>query len=212
MIGLIKDNFVYIKCPKNGCTTYSELLKRHGWQEINLFENNLNLSNYLLWGHLTEPNKRHTRGVVQYLKLNPDIVPDNNIIGKMLVSGVFDEHTYSLNMMLGSLFVLPIYWIPLDVEIKNFNHPDTRDKLVIYNGDDLTNDFFRENKINITVTPNDRQNKSPAEEQVIRKLIDHYKELYSENYHKLVKNFLEPDILIYNKTVKNFRIKYGSTE
>ena len=210
MIGFVKDKFIYIKCPKNRCMTYTGVLERNGWQEINLFENKLNLNEYLLWGHLTEPNTRHTKGVSQFLKLNPDIDVNNRTIGKMLVSGVFAEHTYSINMMMGSLFCLPIYWIPLDAEIKNFNHPDTKDKLVICNGDDLTNDFFKEHNINITVTPADCRNQSTVQEQLTRQQIENYKQVYDSNYQKLVKNFLEPDILMYNKTVAQFRIKYGS--
>lgn len=212
MIGFVKDHFVYIKCPKNGCMTYSGLLQRHGWQQINLFESHLDYSQYLLWGHLTEPNQRHTKGLLQYLRFNLDLDINDDKIAKMLISGVFDEHTYSLNMMLGPLFSLPIYWIPLDTEIKNYNHPNSRNTLVTCNGDDLTNDFFKEQGINITVTLADRLNVSTAEENFKRVQINRYKELYNTNYQKIVKNFLEPDILVYNKTVKNFRMKYGSIE
>jgi sodium-coupled monocarboxylate transporter 8/12 len=33
---------------------------------------------------------------------------------------------------------------------------------------------------------------------------------YNQNYQKVVKNFLEPDILLYNVTLEKFRKKYGS--
>jgi hypothetical protein len=130
----------------------------------------------------------------------------------MIVSGVFDEHTYSLSMMLGPLFSLPVHWIPLDAEIKNYNHPNSRDKLVICNGDDLTNDFFSQHGIDIQVTIQDRKNQSNAHRQLVQKQVASLKELYDSNYQKLVKNFLEHDILLYHTTVKNYKIQYGSTE
>ena len=192
--------------------TYSTILENRGWQEINLFENSLDYSQYTLWGHLTEPNIRHTKGAAQYLILNPDLDINNPPIAKMIVSGVFDEHTYSISMMLGPLFSLPVHWIPLDAEIKNYNHPNSRDKLVICNGDDLTNDFFLQHGIDIWVTAQDRKNQSNAYQQLMQKQIASFKELYNSNYQKLVKNFLEHDILLYNDTLKNYRIQYGSTE
>jgi hypothetical protein len=210
MIGFVKDNFIYIKCPKNGCMTFSELLTRHNWVPINLFENNLDYSKYIIWGHITEPTMRHTKGLVQYLKVNPELDINDTKMAKLLVSGVFDEHTYSLSMMLGPLFHLPIQWIPLDAEIKNYKHPDSRKGFqVIYNGDDLTNDFFKQHNIDIKVTLADRLNVSTPLDNINKKRIDDYKTLYDENFQKIVKNFLEPDIIVYNKTLKEFRIKYG---
>jgi len=212
MIGFVKDNFVYIKCPKNGCSTYSALLIRAGWQKINLFENNLNFNDYILWGHLTNPQARHTKGVSQYLKLNPDININDPVVAKMLVSGVFDEHTYSISMMLGPLRFLPIYWIPLDVTIKDYNHPEFAELQASYNGDELTNNFFKENDINLSVSSADRRNVSGESEKNLQDQIDQCKLKYHNNYQQLIKNFLEQDILLYNATVKKFQIKYGSTE
>ena len=208
MIGFIKDNFIYIKCPKNGCMTYSTLLKKHGWQEINFFENDLDYSKFVLWGHLTEPNVRHTNGLVQYLKLNPDINIDDQTVAKMLISGVFDEHTYSLNMMLGALFSLPIHWIPLDVSIIDYRNVDNK----VYNGDDLTNEFFKENNIDITISIKDRLNVSNSYDAMLKDQVREYKQVFDENYQKILKNFLEPDILLYTRTLKKYRIRYGSTE
>lgn len=188
--------------------TYSTLLKKHGWQEINFFENDLDYSKFVLWGHLTEPNVRHTNGLVQYLKLNPDINIDDQTVAKMLISGVFDEHTYSLNMMLGALFSLPIHWIPLDVSIIDYRNVDNK----VYNGDDLTNEFFKENNIDITISIKDRLNVSNSYDAMLKDQVREYKQVFDENYQKILKNFLEPDILLYTRTLKKYRIRYGSTE
>lgn len=203
MFGFVKDQWVYIKCAKNGCMTYSEFLKRHGWQEIDLFENDLNLNEMTLWGHLTDPHYRHTRGVEQYLLVNSIDVREEKI-EKLLVSGVFDEHTYSLSMMLGPLWYLPIHWIPLDAKIKQWNQPVRPPKEL--NGDDLTNLFFQEQKIDLKITLEDRLHVSTDFE--IRDYIKDLKEKHHNNYQKLVKNFLQQDLMLYDKTVSDYNKKY----
>ena len=186
--------------------TYSTFLAKNGWQEINLFENNLDLSQYKLWGHITEPQTRHTRGLAQYLKNNPDINIDDANIARILISGVFDEHTYSLHMMLGFIFHLPIYWIPLDAQITKWNqYPVEPIQLV---GDDLTNNFFKENNLNLKITIDDRMNVSGSNDFLIRQKIEEFKKLYNNNYQQLFKNFLEVDVLLYTNTLKKFQQKY----
>lgn len=206
MLALIKDQFLYIKCPRNGCMTFTKLLSDHGWQTINLFENDFNLDEFTIWAHITDPHKRHTRGVDKFLIDNPDVDIDDKIVGKLLVSAVFDEHTYSLNMMLGKLWNLPINWIPLDCKItKWLPYPEEPE---ILDGDDLTNIFFGENNIDLRVTPQDRKNVIQPGRLKIRQKIDDLKETYANNYAKLVKNFLEPDLLLYEKIIDNYRQKY----
>jgi hypothetical protein len=64
---------------------------------------------------VTHPNPC---AVAEFLCQNPDIDYNNPMIGKMLVTGVFDSHTYSIHMMLGDLIKYPIKWIPLDIKIE----------------------------------------------------------------------------------------------
>lgn len=203
MLCLVKDQFLYIKVPKNGCTTYTAILKEHSWKELNLFENDLDLTKMVIWGHLTNPETRHTRGVAQYVSGSLINYQDPKI-AKMLISGVFDEHTFSLNMMLGWRFNLPINWIPLDANIYNYRLNKEM------SGNDLTNDFFKENGINIDANSYEHLNVFHNNEKSmqIRKHIDHCKKAFNQNYQQLVKNFLEPDILLYNKVVELFRKKY----
>ena len=204
MIGFVKDQHVYIKCAKNGCSTYSTFLARHGWAEINLFENNLDLNSMILWGHITDPHQRHTKGVAQYITDNENIDINDPVIGRMLVSAVFDEHTYSLSMMLSTLWHLNICWIPLDTEITWWHpYPKSQQQL---SGDDLTNLWFLEQGLDLKITLQDRRNVGNIRD--LYESINHYKEKYNLNYQKLVKNFLEPDLILYNRTVDYFRKKY----
>ena len=204
MLGFVKDHFVYIKCPKNGCMTYSTFLSQNGWTEINLFENDLDFNQCVLWGHLTEPHMRHTRGVEQYLRNNPDIDFNDPKIEKLLVSGVCDEHTYGLHMTLGHIMQYPITWIPLDAQIIKYNSYPT--PIETLSGDDITNDFFQEHNIDLKIASNQRLNVSL--DHSIRNRITYLKEMHYDNYQKLVKNFLEPDLLLYRKTLDFYRKKY----
>jgi len=208
MQALKKDNFIYIPIPKNGLMTFTGLLESNGWERFKLFDNDLNLSEYVLWGHLTEPNHRHTRGVEQYIRLNPDINLSNPDTTRMLVSGVFDQHGYSVHMLLSSLMHLPIIWIPLDAKITNWNSADH----TILDGNDLTNDFFKEHNLDLVVTDNDIKNKTTETGLKLQQVVTSLKERYVENYKSLVGNFLDPDIILYNSVIKKYRIKYGSKE
>jgi hypothetical protein len=204
MFGFVKNNLIYIKCPRNGCTTYTTFLSANGWNKINLFDTSLNLADYILWGHITNPHHRHTKGIHKYLNDNPDIDINDPTVGKMLISAVFDEHTYSLNMMLSSIWHLPIYWIPLDVSIKKWNQYPVEPEFI--DGDELTNDFFKEHNLNLTITKSDHKN--VEKDTTIRDKINALKKMHIENYNKLIKNFLEPDIMLYEKVVEKFNKKY----
>jgi hypothetical protein len=205
---LVKDKFVYIPIPKNGVMTFTELLSSHGWKWVNFFENDLDFKDYILWGHLTEPNMRHTKGVEQYLRNNPDININDPQVAKMLVSGVFDQHGYSVHMILGHLMFHSITWIPLDAKIVDWNNGGTR----ILNGNDLTNEFFKQHNIDIEVDDSSIRNKTSTMQKEIQNQIKNLKQLYETNYSSVVGNFLDSDILLYNRIVKQYEIKYGSAE
>lgn len=201
--------FIYILIPKNGSMTFSKLLFNAGWEWVNLDEPDFDISEYYLWGHLTEPSKRHTKGVEQYLSINPDIDINHPQIAKMLVSFAFDEHTYSVHMRLQSIiFKYPIHWIPLDATITDWR---THDRTQL-DGNAMTNAFFIEHGIPLSVSTKDIDNKTPPQRVLIQKQIDFLKSQYPDNYAKVTRNILDADIILYNKVLKRWRMKYGSQE
>lgn len=210
MFCYVKNNFLYINVPRNGSNTHGTFLQKNGWEKHNLFENRLDLSNMVMWGHITNPEHRHTKGLAMYIRAGRSgrINIDDPKIAEILVSGVFDEHTCSINMMLGALMRYPIHWIPLDVTITNFLvSPPVQMK-----GNDLTNSFFNEYNLNLQVTESDTKNTLAPGEAILREKINKCKEIYNLGYQQIVKNFLEPDILLYNKTVQYYRDKYCPKE
>jgi hypothetical protein len=196
-------------CPKNGYITHNTFFESHGWKYANLFDPALDLSQYKIFAHITDPEVRHTKGITQYLRRNPDITIDDPQVAKLLVSGVFDEHTYSLSMMLGSLWDLPIHWIPLDVTIRDHQPFEPFDpNRHLYSGNDLTNQFFKENGIDLVIERDRRMNVANPSELDLRKRIEYYKKLHETSYHSLLKNFLERDINKYKQVTNQYRQKF----
>ena len=208
MIGLIRDNNLYVRIPKNGISTFYKLLLENGYKEINIFNEDIDLCNMNIWGHITEPTKRHTKGVAEFLTQNPDIDYHNPMIGKMLVTGVFDVHTYSIHMMLGYLIKHPITWIPLDVKIEKFNpYPIPSE---ILDGDRLTNLYFESQNLEFRVSKKDHQNIADENDLKLREIVEDYKIKYHVEYIQLVKNFLEADLLLYHQTLIQYYKRYQS--
>jgi hypothetical protein len=181
----------------------------HKWDKVNLVHDKIDLDCVKIWAHISNPETRHTKGLSTYLMPHNDIDFRSPVIGKLLVRGVFDEHTYSIHMLLAHHLHRPIHWIPIDQEFIEWNrHPSVRKTL---NGDDLTNMFFADNGLDIAITPGTRSNRAKQEELEIREQITHWKQVYNEEYQKLIANFLDADIALYTKVVENYRAKFSNT-
>jgi hypothetical protein len=217
MIGYHKGNFLYIIIPKNGSSTFKALLINDGWDEVNLITTDLDLSTLKLWGHICDLYKRHTKGLARYLLDNPTIDIDDENIAKILINGMFDIHTASIAVLLGPLlYQYPIQWIPLDAKIINYSMPTP----IILTGNNLTNDFFIMNGINIRVTDTDILNQVNGDELILRNKIDLIKKKFEVNT-----SFIEPndkntsanltndglfyhDLLLYLEVLKEFKDRY----
>lgn len=175
--------------------SYTAFLEENGWVLTDLNYNNLDIDNTIFFGHVTEPNQRHTKGLAQYLiNTNQVRLLDDNNVNRLLVSAVFDEHTYSISMMMPQL-VNYVNWIPLDYSYRHFN------------GDALTNRFFKQHKLDLEYNGQHRLNVADSVKKAMYDKINNLKQQYDWDYQKLVKNFLEPDLKIYLGTVE----KYNNT-
>ena len=181
-------NFAYIKVPKNGCSSYSSFLDSNGWVETDLFYNDLDLDNTIFFGHITDPNTRHTKGLAQYLINTNQVSLLDNKLSHLLVSGVFDEHCYSIHMMIPHL-VNRVHWIPLDYSWRHFD------------GNYLTNYFFKKNGLDLQYNDTNRANVAGPDKKELYSRINLLKEQHNQDYQKLVKNFLEPDIKLHSHAV-----------
>jgi len=188
MFGYTYKNFVYVMTPKNGCLSHGNFLRDAGWTYTNLFSKDLDLDNSILFGHISEPNARHTRGLAQYLIVIEQTDLINSPLARLLVSGVFDEHCYSINMMIPHL-IDRVHWIPLDYKWRHFN------------GDFLTNRFFKQNGLDLHYSGENRINVADARKKLMYARIAQLKDRYNVDYQKLVKNFLEIDIKYHTNAI-----------
>jgi hypothetical protein len=195
MFCYVKDNFLYLNIPRNGSNTFGRFFEKNGWVKYNLFENEFDLTKMIIFGHLTDPIERHTKGLAMYIRIN-QLNIDNPVIAKILVSGVFDEHTCSISMMLGPLFNLPIHWIPLDITLLHNRK--------FYNGNNFTNEFFKQHNLKLEISDSDNKNTLVPEEKIIRDKIKSCKEIYNQNFQQIVKNFFEQDLILYAQVLKKY--------
>lgn len=209
MHGYLKGDFLYIAVPKNGSTTYSTLLESHGWTRVNLHRDDIDFDSVKIWAHISNPDDRHTRGLSEYLIDNQDIDFRSPTVGKLLVSGLFDEHAYSLHMLMAPFMRWPIHWIPIDHEFVDWRvHPSVRQPI---NGNDLTNMFFAEHGIDITVPRNYQLYKATNLHREIREQISIWKKTHKRNHQKLLSHFLNSDIVLYDSVLDQYREKFKNT-
>ena len=102
----------------------------------------------------------------------------------------------------------PIHWIPLDAKITKWNQYPVPTEVL--NGNDLTNDFFRENNLDLVITDLDNLNQKSRRDEIVRlrEIVDQIKSKHPEDNLQCIKNFLEPDMILYNNTLSYYRDKY----
>jgi hypothetical protein len=209
MFCYVKDQFCYLEVHKNASQTHGKLLSDHGWQRRDVFAKDLDLKNMVLWGHISDPEARHTKGIVQYLIKKPDINYHDPSIAKLLVTGVFDTHTYSISMMLGPFWSYPIHWIPLDFTFTDHTTQTFEHLRKKYSSNELTQMWLDENDIDINMDNAVWLTRSGAQEKQMRDTINSYKFQYCHEYKQLVANFLSWDIVQYRKTLDEYAKKFG---
>ena len=174
--------------PKNGCSSYGTFLADAGWVRTDLFSDSLDLDNTIFFGHITDPNVRHTKGLAQYLLNSDQIDLLSSPLAKVLVSGVFDHHCYSINMMIPHL-INRVHWIPLDYKWRHFD------------GDFLTNRFFKQNQLDLHYSGKGRINVADERKNSMYAQIQTLKDQYSVAYQDIVKNFLDIDIKFHTNAI-----------
>lgn len=207
MLGYRKDNYIYLRIPKNACTTYGMFLESKGWNqfELNPFED---YSNCLVWGHIADPETRYMKGLAEYLltRYEEDEIEfllTDPVASKMLISGVFDQHTYTISMLLGPFNKLPVHWIPLDFSMYSPKYGRELD------GDGFTNLFFKDQGFNYNITPIDRRKPGSHPNKVFRERIRELKFKHKPYYGELVASALNYDIVLYHKIMLEYVAKYS---
>jgi hypothetical protein len=178
----------YLKIPKNACMSWSHTLDQMGWEEQDLYIPRQPLDNLEFFGLLREPDHRHTLGLVQYLKNeNLEHLVDDEFFQRILVSAVFDEHTYNIHSMIPSDIIQRTTWFIMDHQHYDYHN--------------LVRNYLRQHNIDLPQVP--KINVSSARNKQFQMRINELKVKHYNSHQKLAKNFLGLDLRLYRTQVLN---------
>jgi hypothetical protein len=183
---------VYIPITKHASTSYTEFFKNTlSWQQVNT--ENIDWDHDHVFAHLIHPYTRHAKGTVSALyKYNlKDFILDPRFY-KLLITAVFDLHSYPLSVTFPKHKLKRIDWIPLD-------HPTIT-------GNQFTKKLLESHGIRTTENDFLKINESNSEKNSLyNKLIE-----LQQNNSDLVGTltyFYNDDVVLYYEVLNNIKIK-----
>ena len=181
----------YLKIPKNACMSWAQALGDLGWEEQDLYIPRQPLEDLVFFGLLRDPERRHTQGLVQYLKNERlEHLLEDEFFQRILVSAVFDEHTYNIHSLVPSDIIKRTNWFILDHDYYNYEH--------------LVRNFLQHHNVDLPPVP--RLNASSARDKQLQTQINELKVKHHNSHRKLAKNFLGADLRLYRTQVLNQHI------
>jgi len=156
-----------------------------------LLRPNVDLEQFRFFAFLRWPAVRHTMGVIEYLEQTDQCdLLYNTQVNRLLVSAVFDQHSYPVSQM-----------IPADIlkRTEFFIIDQT-----YYNYEILVKNYLRHHGVEIAVpVPRINLSQDPARKntQQARLDLDRLKQQYVDDHHRLEKNFLDADIQLYQQAL-----------
>lgn len=192
MDGLRYGDYVYMPVLKNASSTYMKFFREMGWVDYpqHLIRKNENLK---LFGHIQNPDVRHTKGLVEWAFLTgaERYFFDINL-APLLCSGMHDNHTNSLSHYYSDL-IYRIHWIPMDISIPVH---------------ELTNDYMKENGLSFTVDESYNFNESGESKKEKYKRVQQIKKKLNDRLQSNLIIILHRDIELWEDAKQNYEEKY----
>lgn len=171
--------------------SWAQALGDLGWEEQDLYIPRQPLEDLVFFGLLRDPERRHTQGLVQYLKNERlEHLLEDEFFQRILVSAVFDEHTYNIHSLVPSDIIKRTNWFILDHDYYNYEH--------------LVRNFLQHHNVDLPPVP--RLNASSARDKQLQTQINELKVKHHNSHRKLAKNFLGADLRLYRTQVLNQHI------
>ena len=188
---ITNGKIAYLKIAKNACSSWEYLLTKMGWETQDLYIPKQPLDDLIFFWLLREPDDRHTKGIVQYLIVEKlEHCLDNEFFQRLLVSAVFDEHSYNIHSMIPSEIIQRTNWFIIDHEI--------------YDYEKLVRNFLQQHNILLPSVP--KINASDPKQKNLQHKIKNLKLKHHQSYQKLAKNFLGADLRLYRTQILNQHI------
>ena len=155
-----------------------------GWVAEDLQNPKTDINQLEFFGFLRCPSKRHTMGVVEYLHQTQQLeLLYNEQVNHLLVSAVFDQHSYTITQMLPAELVARTTFFIIDQDY--------------YHYEILVKNYLNTHGVELPL-PVARITHNNAGLKSARIKLDQLKQQYSVDHARLQKNFLGWDIQLYN--------------
>jgi len=191
------NNLAWISIAKNACRSWGQVFDNMGWVKEDLHKPTVDLKQLEFFGFLRWPTRRHTMGVVEYLERSGQLhLLDDDRVNKLLVSAVFDQHSYTVTQMIPPVvleqtkfFIIDQKYYNYEILVKNYLHT---------HGIELTTPVPR---INYTSGNNENFANEPYRSSTYsaRIKLDQLKQRYETEHANLQKNFLDADSKLYKR-------------
>jgi hypothetical protein len=182
------NDLAWISIAKNACRSWAQVFDNLGWQKEDLFQPQVDIQQLKFFGLLRWPAARHTMGVIEYLEqTNQCDLLYNTQVNRLLVSAVFDQHSYTVSQMIPADIVKRTEFFIIDQ--------------TYYNYEVLVRNYLHNNGVEIVV-PAPRVNIVRENTRQNRIDLEKLKQQYPEEYFSLEKNFLNADFQLYRRTLQ----------
>jgi len=188
----------WLSIAKNACRSWAQVFDDLGWIKEDLYQPQVDTAQLEFFGFLRWPAIRHTMGVIEYLEQTGQLaLLHNTRFNRVLVSAVFDQHSYPVSQMIPANIVKRTTWFIIDQ--------------VNWDYEQLVQNYLRTHGVEIAV-PVPRITTSMPSTIQSRTDLTRLKQQYPEEEGRLTKNFLDADFKLYNRTVGMQSLHRGPTQ
>lgn len=179
------NRVAWLSIAKNACRSWERVFDDLGWQKEDLFRPTVDIQQLEFFGLLRWPTIRHTMGVIEYLEQTGQLELLHNIqVNRLLVSAVFDQHSYTVSHMIPADIVQRTRWFIIDQSY--------------YNYEVLVKNYLHSHGIEITI-PVPRISTTWSKMVQSRIELTQLKQQWPEEEARLAKNFLDAHMQLYRQ-------------
>lgn len=179
------NRIAWLSIAKNACRSWAHVFDELGWEKQDLFQPTVDIEKLEFFGFLRWPSVRHTMGVIEYLEQTDQLALLHNIrFNRVLVSAVFDQHSYTVSQMVPADIIRRTTWFIMDQ--------------TYYNYEILVRNYLNYHGVEITI-PVPRITDSRPTTREARITLSKLKNQYSEDHARLEKNFQDADAQLRNQ-------------
>ena len=179
------NRVAWLSIAKNACRSWAQVFDDLGWIKEDLYQPQVDTAQLEFFGFLRWPAIRHTMGVIEYLEQTGQLaLLHNTRFNRVLVSAVFDQHSYTVSHMIPADIVKRTTWFIIDQ--------------VNWDYEQLVQNYLRTHGVEIAV-PVPRITTSMPSTIQSRTDLTRLKQQYPEEEGRLAKNFLDADMHLYEQ-------------